>query len=356
MAGTDDLAICRSLLRTGSRSFHAASHLLPRLLRDSACGLYAFCREADDAIDEGVDPQRELAGLRQRLDIIYRGDVPGEAVDRVFAATVARHSVPRALPEALLEGFAWDAEARSYDDLGSLMDYAARVAGSVGVMMAVIMGRREPAVLARAADLGVAMQLTNIARDVGEDARAGRLYLPRDWLREAGIDPAGFLAAPVHSEALASVVRRLLAVARALYWRADSGIAELPARARPAMYAARLLYAGIGDELARRDYDAVASRSVVPIAAKCRLLLRVPGLPALPATALQAPVLAQTRFLISAVSAQPAAETSPPARLGPLAGAQRNISWVLDLFAELERRDRQALVPIAARRAPDQAA
>ncbi len=98
--------------------------------------------------------------------------------------------------DALLEGFAWDAAGRRYDTLDDLLDYAARVAGAVGAMMAVLMGVRDPALLARACDLGVAMQLTNIARDVGEDARAGRLYLPLAWLREAGIDPDAFLADP----------------------------------------------------------------------------------------------------------------------------------------------------------------
>ena len=99
--------------------------------------------------------------------------------------------IPRALPEALLEGFAWDAAGRRYETLDEVEHYAARVAGCVGAMMTLVMGRRDPAILARACDLGVAMQLTNICRDVGEDARAGRLYLPLAWLRDNGIDPDG---------------------------------------------------------------------------------------------------------------------------------------------------------------------
>ena len=98
------------------------------------------------------------------------------------------------MPDALFEGLQWDCEGRRYEDLEALHAYAARVAGAVGVMMALLMGVRDADALARACDLGVAMQLTNIARDVGEDARAGRLYLPLDWLREAGLDPAAFLA------------------------------------------------------------------------------------------------------------------------------------------------------------------
>ena len=104
--------------------------------------------------------------------------------------------------------------------LEALHGYAARVAGTVGVMMTLLMGVRDAAALARACDLGVAMQLTNIARDVGEDARAGRLYLPLDWLDEAGVDRDRFLAAPAPSPALARVVARLLAEADRLYARA----------------------------------------------------------------------------------------------------------------------------------------
>jgi phytoene synthase len=124
----------------------------------------------------------------------------------------------------------------------------------------------------------------------------------------------------------------------------------LPVRARPAIYAARLLYAAIGSEMARRDYDGVTSRSVVPAAAKLRLLLRLPALVALPAAGLQAPALAQNRFLLEAVRRQPAPPAPAPA--GPLAQARRNINWVLDLFVELDRRERERPVSLAGRRTP----
>ena len=117
--------------------------------------------------------------------------------DRALADIVHRYAIPRALPEALLEGLEWDARAQRYEDLDALCAYAARVAGSVGAIMSVLMGVRAPEVVARACDLGIAMQLTNIARDVGEDARRGRVYLPLQWLRSAGIDPDAFIAAPV---------------------------------------------------------------------------------------------------------------------------------------------------------------
>ena len=212
MIPPDDLAACRAAIRQGSRSFHAASLMLPARVRDPALALYAFCRLADDAVDEA--PERggalAVASLHDRLDRVYAGRPRNAPADRAFAAVVAAHDLPRALPEALLEGFAWDAAGRRYDTLPDLTAYCVRVAGTVGAMMTVLMGVRDRDALARACDLGVAMQLTNIARDVGEDAAAGRLYLPRDWLREEGIDPEAFLAAPRPTPNLVGLVRRLL--------------------------------------------------------------------------------------------------------------------------------------------------
>ena len=153
-----------------------------------AAALYAFCRVADDA-----DRRRRLPGSRLRgrsaagAARSHLSRAPAKSCGRPRLCRGCR-AVTRSrarLPEALLEGFAWDADARRYETIEDLRAYAARVAGSVGVMMTLVMGRRDPAMLARACDLGVAMQLTNICRDVGEDARAGRLYLPLAWLRDS---------------------------------------------------------------------------------------------------------------------------------------------------------------------------
>lgn len=333
-----DLAACRALLRGGSRSFHAASLLLPRRVRDPATALYAFCRLADDAVDLcGEDRFAALASLRERLDRAYAGRPLPVPADRALAGVVARFGVPRALPEALLEGFAWDAQGRRYRTLGELHAYAARVAGTVGAMMAVLMGVRDLEVVARACDLGVAMQLTNIARDVGEDARLGRLYLPEEWLREAGVDPEAFLARPAFSEPLAGVVRRLLACADALYARADRGIARLPAACRPGIAAARHLYAGIGREVERLGFDSVSRRAVVPAGRKALALAGAAGA-AWPAAVggLPEPPLDATRFLVEAVG-------GAPFQAGPVGGAAEGIGeralWLFELFCRLDERD-----------------
>src|ERR1700761_5286306 len=228
MTPASDIAACRQLLRGGSRTFFAASLVLPRSISDPAIALYAFCRLADDAVDLDGGQVDAVDRLRDRLARAYAGKPLSSPADRAFADVVARFAIPRELPEALLEGLAWDAEGRRYETLDDLLDYAVRVAGAVGAMMSLLMWRRDPDVVARACDLGIAMQLTNIARDVGEDARAGRLYLPLSWMREAGLDPEAWLADPRFDSRIGGVVGRVLGVADMFYRRSISGIGALP--------------------------------------------------------------------------------------------------------------------------------
>ena len=349
LSTTSDIAACRELLRDGSRTFFAASLVLPRRVADPAIALYAFCRLADDAVDLGNDRVAAVVRLQERLDRAYRGQPMPHAADRAFAAVVEKFAIPHAVPQALLEGLAWDASSRRYETLEELYDYAARVAGTVGAMMTLVMGQRRPEIVARACDLGVAMQLTNIARDVGEDARAGRLYLPLKWLRDANIDPAAWMARPVFNREIAKIVQRLLDVADAFYDRATMGIQNLPASCRPGIYAARALYAEIGREVARAGFDSVSQRAVVSTRRKLATLVQIMALrqtewaPERILQPLTAPIAA-TQFLIDSVAATPLHAASRPARLSapwflqPWRIEQRLI-WVLELFERLERRE-----------------
>ncbi len=333
-----DLAACADLLRGGSRSFFAASLLLPRRVHEPATALYAFCRVADDLIDNGGDSGAALAELRARLDAAYAGRPRLVAADRALAKTVLRHAIPRPLLDALLEGFAWDAAARRYDSLAELEAYAARVAGAVGAMMAMLMGERSAEGVARACDLGIAMQLSNIARDVGEDARAGRLYLPQDWLRAAGIDPDAWLARPSFDPALAGVVETLLHRADTLYRRADAGIAALPRACRPGIGAARHLYAEIGRQVARQGYDSVGRRAVVPLARKLRLLARsLADATRSPRPSGPVPALDAACYLVDAVIAAPS-PPRPALRVPPWQALDDRIAWLCTLFDQLDAR------------------
>jgi phytoene synthase len=334
-----DLDACRAMLAGGSRSFRVASLLLPARIARPAAALYAFCRVADDLIDRDDGGADAVHALERRLDAICAGRPGPWPADRAFAAVVERHGIPRALPAALLEGLAWDAAGRGYATLGALECYAARVAGSVGAMMALLMGAASPAAIARAADLGVAMQLTNIARDVGEDARNGRLYLPRDWLLEAGISPDVWLAAPRFTPALASVVARLLGAADLHYRRAEAGIALLPVDCRPGIAAARLIYAEIGRVLERQGHDSMSARTVVGGGRKIALLLRAPLLAwsAVRVSQPSAPLEAN-RFLVEAVTA-----TSRPRQLAPWWAFGDRVVWAAELLAHLDERERRSV-------------
>jgi phytoene synthase len=292
---------CLALLRAGSKSFRVASLLLPRQIRVSTTVVYAFCRVADDRIDS--DPHATMAvvdDLRERLRLLFLGRPVNDPVDRALAVVVERSRLPIEPLEALLDGLAWDALGRRYETLDDLHAYAARVAGAVGVTMTVMMGRRSANVLARACDLGVAMQLTNIARDVGEDARGGRIYLPLQWMSEAGIDPGQWLAKPRADDATRSVVERLLGAADELYARADVGISALPNNCRMAIYASRLLYSDIGRSIARAGFDSVSRRAVVPLRRKLWLLLAALRATFRRTALLDAPPLGPTRFLVQA--------------------------------------------------------
>jgi len=333
-ASAADRAVCRDRIRTGSKSFAAASLLLPSGLREASTALYAFCRLSDDLVDEEGGSVAAIADLRDRLSRAYAGCPADDPVDRAFAEMVGRFALPRALPEALIDGLAWDVEGVCCETIGDLYAYAARVAGSVGAMMTVLMGVRDPAMLARACDLGVAMQLTNIARDVGEDARAGRLYLPRAWLREAGIDAEAWIRQPVFTPAIGAVVARLLRTADELYERADSGIRGLPASCRPAIFAARYLYREIGQKVAGRGYDSVSVRARVPGARKIALIGRALARAVAGGAAVSGlPPLAETAYLVQAA----AHSAGPVADLGRIAG---RVLWVAHLFVSLDARQR----------------
>lgn len=327
----DDRAASREMLRRGSKSFFAASLLLPARVRRPATALYAFCRAADDAVDGGDDPAAAVDELRRRLDLVYRGRPGHRMVDQVFADVVHRFALPRALPEALIEGFAWDAAGRRYVDLPALEGYATRVAGTVGMMMVLLMGRRDELTLARAADLGIAMQYTNIARDVGEDARAGRLYLPLDRLAAAGLDPDRFLRSPAASEGLREVTAFLLDCADRHYRRAEAGVARLPPDCRPAIHAARLVYREIGRRLLASGGDPVAGRTVVPAGRKAALMVAAIGSALVPAGGDTGPPAETARELVRQVAAAPA----PRPAVDP-------VGRMVDILTALEGRQRVA--------------
>jgi phytoene synthase len=262
----------RQTIERGSKSFAAAARLLDRNTRESAHMLYAWCRYCDDQIDTqhlGFAIERETSSPRsrlQRLEQETRQTLAGDVVDRpAFVAlrrVVERHDIPDRYPLELLQGFAMDVEGHRYNELDDTLLYCYHVAGVVGVMMAYVMGVSGRDTLQRAADLGIAFQLTNIARDVMDDARLGRVYLPSRWLGEAKIPPAQ-IAAAEHRSAVFAVVKRVLDEAERYYASAAQGLPRLGLRCAWSIDTARTVYRDIGRAVVERGPAAWNERVVV---------------------------------------------------------------------------------------------
>jgi 15-cis-phytoene synthase len=260
------------LLASRARTFRLAALMLPRGRREEVALLYAFCRAADDAADECASEdagRAALAILRRDLLLGAPGTLAGET-----ASLLARHGAPASAALQLLEGVGLDLDAVRVADDAELLRYAYRVAGTVGLMMCALLGAAEPRARAPAVDLGIAMQLTNICRDVLEDARRGRVYLPAARLHAAGTSPAALLDASAERAAVARVVRDLLALAERYYASAERGLGRLPPRSRLVVLIAARLYRGIGRRLLERHGgDALIGRVVLPWWCKAWLTL-----------------------------------------------------------------------------------
>jgi len=270
MSAIDAQAYADTAIAKGSQSFAAASRLFDEATRRDVAKLYAWCRHCDDVVDGqalGLGRVASTSSPGERLHAIEDATAAalegGAASHPAFAAlrdVAERHAVPRHLPFDHLAGFRMDVESRRYATLDELLSYCYGVAGVVGVMMAHVMGARADATLDRACDLGLAFQLTNIARDVVEDAQNGRVYLPLDWLEEAGV-PADEVTRPAHRAAVAGVARRLVEAAEPYYASAQVGIADLPFRAAWAVDAARGVYRAIGRKVLARGASAWDDRT-----------------------------------------------------------------------------------------------
>lgn len=262
----------RLIIGRGSKSFAQAARLFDADTRASVHMLYAWCRYCDDEIDgqdggfaradqSPLSAGTRLAQIREHTLQALEGRAE-KTVYQALARVVTKHGVPHRHPLELLDGFAMDVTGRAYHSADDTLDYCYHVAGVVGVMMAMIMGVRDGNSLNRACDLGIAFQLTNIARDAIPDAEAGRLYLPRQWLEEAGVDPCGVTSSENRTRVVA-VVERLLDLAEDYYASAQCGLGVLPLRAAWAVAAALSIYREIGNEVRRRGVEAWDKRTSI---------------------------------------------------------------------------------------------
>ena len=245
----------------GSKSFYFATRFFPRDVAEAAWSVYWFCRTTDDMVDE-ADAPPDLDQWRLRLRQALDGRGAGDEVLDGFAATVRRFSIPPRYAFELIDGVEMDLVRRRYETFEELRLYCYRVASTVGLMMMHVTGfdgdpRRQ------ANDLGIAMQLTNILRDVGEDLRRGRLYLPQDELARFGVGEED-LAAGRRTEAFRRLMDFQIARARSFYESGRSGLPYLHSRGRFAVDLAARIYARILDRIEASGYDVFSRRAVVP--------------------------------------------------------------------------------------------
>ena len=256
------VAAAEESIARGSKSFGAASRLFDRETRERAWLLYAWCRRCDDIVDgqdhghgmrRVADAEARVAEVRRLTDRALDGEVIGDPAFDALRIVAAEVKLPRALAHDLIDGFQLDAEEwrpRSEDDL---YRYCYHVAGAVGCMMALVMGVSpdDEATLDRACDLGLAFQLANIARDIEEDDRAGRCYLPDEWLAEMDIPPGQHMKPPFRDR-LAVLARRLATRAELHEASARVGTKALSRRSAWAVLAAAGIYGDIARKVAER--------------------------------------------------------------------------------------------------------
>lgn len=274
----------RRSIALGSKSFAAASTLFDPVTRERAWLLYAWCRRCDDLVDGQdhgharvvVDDARERVAMVRAMSMAaLAGEPTGDPAFDALALVAAETRLPHRYVDDLIDGFQLDADdwaPRSEDDL---YRHCYHVAGAVGCMMAIVMGvpPEDEATLDRACDLGLAFQLANIARDIEEDARVGRCYLPRDWLGDVNV-PADAVMAPHHRDALVMLARRLTDRAERHEASARIGTKALSWRSAWAVLAAAGIYGDIARAVARRGTRAWDRRVTTGKAAKLAWIAR----------------------------------------------------------------------------------
>lgn len=278
---TDTIAV-------GSKSFATAAKLFDPATRRSVLMLYAWCRYCDDVIDgqelgfnaapvDRAQAEERMEMLKNQTRRAWEGGEMHEPAFAAFQEVALGHNIPLQLAYDHLDGFAMDVRETHYETFDDTLQYCYRVAGVVGLMMARVMGVRDEAVLDRACDLGLAFQLTNIARDIVEDARVGRCYLPAQWLAEADIDPQ-LIASPQMRMPLVGIAQRLVAEAEPYYASARQGLAGLPLRSAWAIASAHGVYREIGVKVSAAGARAWDTRQGTRDVEKAVLLLKGAGL------------------------------------------------------------------------------
>lgn len=266
-----------ALTKRNAKTFYFASRFLPKEQRLATYAVYAICRISDDSVDEpeGFGNRSGLDQARRDIEAAYGDEALSSAVLLAFRATVRRYQIPKLYFDELLDGMEMDLTKRRYADFDELYRYCYKVAGVVGLIMLSLFGQRDPRAPEHAVQLGVAMQLTNILRDIKEDLDKGRIYLPQDELARFGISEADLALGKV-ADRLKDLLAFQIARARDYYARATLGIQMIAAvRSRLVALVMKEIYAGILGEIERNGYDVFSRRAHVSGGKKLRAALRI---------------------------------------------------------------------------------
>ncbi len=267
-------AWCRRLTRRRARNFYYSFWLLPAPQRDAVCAIYAFMRRCDDLTDEpSADAAAALEAWRRDLDRALDGAHPPGLLWPAFCDAVRRHGIPRRYFYEMLEGVAGDLRPRRIRTFEELYRYCYQVASVAGLSLVHVLGFQSPKALELAERCGVAFQLTNILRDVREDALRGRIYLPAEDMAACGARDEDLLAGKRTPE-LVAVLARQAARARAYYREAEPLVGMVGPEGRPALRALIEIYRRLLDRIERSGFDVMARRVRLPVWEKSWVVAR----------------------------------------------------------------------------------
>jgi 15-cis-phytoene synthase len=278
-------AHCRSITRHHAKTFYMATRFLPNHKQRSIFSIYGLCRYLDDLVDEAEDliqqkkintndVEKRLGEFKARLLNAYEGKEQEDPILIAFSDTLNTYKISPELPLLLMEGVSADLVKDRYQSFEEVYDYSYKVASVVGLMTSEVFGYKNPEAVGHAVDLGISMQLTNILRDVGEDLRKGRIYLPQDELREFGITEQNLFDHRLDQRFI-DFMKFQIRRARTYYESADKGIPMLSADSRLPVYLARANYSRILDKIEENGYDVFTKRAHLSPAEKFTVMPKV---------------------------------------------------------------------------------
>lgn len=276
---------CRTITRTYAKTFYLATRFLPRHKQRSIFAIYGLCRFLDNLVDEAEDLiidnpvklheiEERLSEWKEKLRKTYEGESADNAILLAFSDVLRRHEIPIALPFELIDGVCMDLTKNRYQTFEEVYDYSYKVASVVGLMVSEVFGYDDDSALSHAVDLGIAMQLTNILRDVGEDLQRDRIYLPAEDLNRFGVTESDLFQHKMSDEFIA-LMKFQIARARRYYESAEKGIPMLSSDSRLPVRLAHDNYSRILDQIETNDYQVFTRRAYLSFTRKLAIVPRI---------------------------------------------------------------------------------